>query len=148
MDKIMGIPVVYNSSLPAYPTRSQAEEQNMSLLRKCFAYAEPDTLVNLAALCPACHIEHNFLLDARYAMVANGRPVSVWEFNGDYECPSFTPSMGANMRGQDPSRPRCHSFVTDGKWHFEPDSTHELAGHTVPMVPVGQPTRPRGVIYD
>jgi hypothetical protein len=29
--------------------------------------------------------------------------------------------------------PRCHSFVTDGKIEFLNDSTHKLAGQTVPL---------------
>ena len=108
----------------------------MELLRKCYKYSEPDNLVSLKALCPACQVEHNFLLDARYAYTGSGVPASIWEFNGDYEKPTFTPSMGANMKGQFPGRPRCHSFLTDGQWHFMDDSSHGLAGQVVEMISV------------
>lgn len=33
-------------------------------------------------------------------------------------------------------KPRCHSFVTKGKIHFLIDSTHKLAGKTVPLQPI------------
>jgi hypothetical protein len=32
--------------------------------------------------------------------------------------------------------PRCHSFVTDGHIQFLGDSTHHLAGTTVPLPPL------------
>lgn len=32
--------------------------------------------------------------------------------------------------------PRCHSFVREGRWEFLSDSTHELAGQTVSVVPL------------
>lgn len=34
----------------------------------------------------------------------------------------------------DPTPWRCHSFIRDGRWEFLTDSTHHLAGQTVPMV--------------
>lgn len=35
----------------------------------------------------------------------------------------------------------CHSFLRDGQWEFLGDSTHALAGQTVPMVPLPEVTR-------
>jgi hypothetical protein len=66
--------------------------------------------------CPACGCGHKF--DER------------WTFNGDFEKPTFRASMltsGGQQNG------RCHSYVTDGNIEFLPDSTHELAGQTVPL---------------
>lgn len=65
-----------------------------------------------------------------------------WQFNGDFEKPTFSPSF---LTWNDPNpnaRPgkfrdgwRCHSFIKDGKIEFCGDCTHSLAGQTVPMVP-------------
>lgn len=30
----------------------------------------------------------------------------------------------------------CHSYVKAGRWEFLGDCTHDLAGQTVPMVPL------------
>lgn len=73
--------------------------------------------------CPGCEDHHMVRLDA-----ATG-----WTWNGDMERPTFTPSILVNGGSQDR---RCHSFVTDGAWQFLTDSTHPLAGQTVPMVPI------------
>ena len=54
-----------------------------------------------------------------------------WEFNGNYEKPTFRPSMllNSNMSGK-----RNHFFVTDGKIEYLADSEHDLAGTTIDMV--------------
>ena len=66
--------------------------------------------------CPGCKCHHVF--DIR------------WNFNGDYEKPTFTPSMLINN-----SRPesRCHSFVTEGKIQYLSDCFHEFAGQTLDL---------------
>lgn len=82
-----------------------------------------------------------------------------WKFNGNLECPTFTPSIlvrsgckteghkeGDNCwctynkecieLGKDPTTfkcVRCHSFITDGKIQFLNDCNHELAGKTVDL---------------
>lgn len=63
--------------------------------------------------CPACCCNH----------FADDR----WKFNGDYERPTFTPSLLIQYADQK----ICHSFVTDGKIQYLSDCTHELAGQTV-----------------
>ncbi|MCE5342558.1 MAG: hypothetical protein LLF96_03085 [Eubacteriales bacterium] len=52
-----------------------------------------------------------------------------WQFNGNYDKPTFRPSMllNANM----PGHKRSHFFVTDGKIQYLPDSEHVLAGQTI-----------------
>lgn len=82
-----------------------------------------------------------------------------WVFNGDYERPTFTPSVlvtsghyvGGFKEGdrcwctynaEHPGEPapytceRCHLFVEDGNIRFLNDCTHELAGKTVPLEPL------------
>lgn len=66
--------------------------------------------------CPACGCGH----------FADDR----WSFNGDYNNPTFSPSILVNYLPDSPG-PRCHSFVTDGKIHFLSDCSHELAGQTI-----------------
>ncbi len=71
-----------------------------------------------------------------------------WGFNGDYDRPTFTPSVlvrGTQPMTDDEHRrimagervePRpfvCHSFVRDGQIQFLGDCTHALAGQTVAL---------------
>lgn len=59
---------------------------------------------------------------------------SSWQWNGDLERPTFTPSiLTRGYHGQQVERV-CHSFLTDGVWHFLPDCTHDKAGQDVPVV--------------
>jgi len=90
--------------------------------------------------CPGCKQCHRF--DAR------------WTFNGNLEKPTFRASMlvrsghylgtvsgscWCTYNEDHPNDPSpftcnvCHSFVTDGMIQFLGDSTHELAGKTVPL---------------
>lgn len=55
-----------------------------------------------------------------------------WQFNGDFERPTITPSILVTWVGGD-DKMRCHSYVTDGQIQFLADSTHALAGKTVPL---------------
>lgn len=67
-----------------------------------------------------------------------------WAFNGDYEKPTFSPSMlvrgcltmrkvnGDVFTGED-KYGVCHSFVTDGKIQYLSDCTHEHAGKTIEL---------------
>jgi hypothetical protein len=100
--------------------------------------------------------------DNRYLFYCEGcemlhGPTDSWTFNGDFEKPTFSPSIlvkGTEMtekgtadyeawsaagypdRNGEPfeSVPTiCHSFVTDGKIQFLNDCTHELAGQTVAL---------------
>lgn len=90
----------------------------------------------LGFMCPGCHDLHQVRI----------RPASSpsWDFNGDYERPTFSPSI--LVRWSEPSdvpeefddtskdRPmRCHSFVRDGQIQFLNDCTHALAGKTVAL---------------
>jgi hypothetical protein len=81
---------------------------------------------------------------------------SGWKFDGNYEKPTFSPSVlmtsghyvSAHKPGDacwctynrdHPERPasfecaRCHSFVKAGQIQFLNDSTHALAGKTIPL---------------
>ena len=89
--------------------------------------------------CPACGCCH--------------APDGKWSFNGDYDKPTFSPSIlvrtghylpehkgdacWCSYNKEHPDDPVpfkcsvCHSFVTDGKIQYLADCTHELAGQTI-----------------
>lgn len=97
----------------------------------------------VAFWCPACREEHPLRVEG------DGPPK--WGFNGDYERPTFTPSVlvtglqsvndekgewtGEYICGADgkPLPLVCHSFIADGQIQFLGDCTHALAGQTVPL---------------
>lgn len=90
--------------------------------------------------CPACDELHRIGIDG-----------SSWTLEVDSSgMPTITPSIkvgGVQWATDAPfHKPKhhvaagqsivCHSFVRDGQWQFLGDSTHELAGQTVPCVPI------------
>lgn len=60
------------------------------------------------------------------------RGTPCWTWNGSVESPTLKPSILSRGGEHDV----CHSFVTDGKAHFLPDSTHEFSGQTVDLLDV------------
>ncbi|EZQ13778.1 DUF6527 family protein [Aquamicrobium defluvii] len=99
----------------------------------------------VAFMCPGCREMH------QVAVAGDTRPA--WDFNGDFDCPTFSPSI--LVRGHRVSRDEsgkwngewerdaegnpvpyvCHSFVRDGQIQFLGDCTHDLARQTVPLKP-------------
>lgn len=99
--------------------------------------------------CPGCNEAHE--------VQVGGGPGPRWGFNGDYDRPTFTPSIlvrsGHFVPGHKPgdgcwctfcaedeedgvpgfSCRQCHSFVRDGMIQFLGDCSHPLAGQTVPI---------------
>ncbi len=77
-----------------------------------------------------------------------------WTFNGNVDLPTFSPSVKiTGVRNVDDERGEwtgewvrdangkpvphcCHYFLTDGQLQFCGDSTHPLAGQTVPLPPL------------
>lgn len=76
--------------------------------------------------CPGCEGFH-------VIYVGHSNPNANWQFNGDFERPTFSPSLLVNKDFSHPGVPRCHSFIRDGRIQFLNDSTHELAGKTVDL---------------
>lgn len=92
--------------------------------------------------CPGC--------DGAHQVQVGAGPGPRWGFDGNYERPTFTPSVlvrGSRpitdderrriMDGEtiEPEPTVCHSFVRDGQVQFLGDCTHALAGRTVPLKP-------------
>ena len=98
----------------------------------------------LAFWCPGCKSSHHV------KVIDDGKP-PLWSFNGDYDKPTFSPSILVNgvktihdesgdwtgewaKDANGKTIPTvCHSFVTDGKIQFLSDCTHDLAGQTVQL---------------
>lgn len=102
----------------------------------------------LTFYCPGCKSFHQVNIDA-------GAGGPVWQFNGDFNRPTFSPSIlvtsghyvpghigpecWCTYNAEHPDKPapfsceRCHSFVRSGQIQFLDDCTHELAGKTVPL---------------
>lgn len=95
--------------------------------------------------CPGCNRGHP---------VWTSRIPSPWSFNGNLECPTFSPSFLMTWNEGEPPvtsdnfdewkrapwpqtqvAKRCHIVITDGMLHFCSDCTHEFAGKVVPMEP-------------
>lgn len=71
--------------------------------------------------CPGCKYDH-------WVATTGDRPR--WTFNGDFDKPTFSPSILVNQ--SHPSK-RCHSFVKEGKIQFLSDCWHDLKGQTVDL---------------
>jgi len=77
-------------------------------------------------LCPACLIQHSIW--TKHVEKPN------WKFNGNFEKPTFSPSVNIAWKDHENNvQRRCHFFVVDGNIQFQSDCTHDLKGKTVPL---------------
>jgi hypothetical protein len=67
--------------------------------------------------CPGCDTHHAYTIPN-------------WNFNGDVNKPTFTPSLLCNRHDE---KSRCHLYVTDGKIKYLSDCHHKLANQTIDM---------------
>lgn len=82
--------------------------------------------------CPGCGCYHGVWIRPNTNELG-----ASWDWNGDSERPTFTPSILARVHfNSDKPAKICHSFVIDGQIQFLNDCTHKLAGQTVPMLDV------------
>jgi len=73
--------------------------------------------------CQGC--EHHHGIPVRHSKYSN------WNWNGDLEKPTLTPSIFTNPGRDCPDLHACHMYLTDGKIQFLSDCSHSLAGQTV-----------------
>lgn len=61
-----------------------------------------------------------------------------WGWDGDLDAPTLSPSIltHGGTRGVDERPFVCHSFLRGGVFEFLGDSTHPLAGTSVPLPPL------------
>lgn len=88
---------------------------------------------HLLIWCPGCDELHGPRVPGDNGESEPGKPL--WSWNGDPENLTIDPSLLVYSGGRQGDE-RCHSFIRSGHWEFLSDSTHKLAGQTVPMVPV------------
>lgn len=81
---------------------------------------------SLMFFCPGCQYYHHFHIEK--GPLWDGQPI--WTWNGDMDKPTFSPSLGINMRMPEH---RCHLFLREGKIQFLADSHHSLAGQSVDL---------------
>ena len=121
----------------------------MSKLKRIDCYQPADQLYGYEFRCPGCGNRHILPVGP-----GNGGVYARWQFNGDLDRPTFTPSVLASgskitldadgewsgeweRDATGNTIPYvCHSFVTDGRIQFLGDCTHALAGQTVDMLEV------------
>lgn len=92
-----------------------------ALSSKLRSLAAP-TKTGIGFWCPGC--------DAFYAVYTFGTGGPIWQWDGNVDEPTISPSI---LVYDTPVAPRCHSFVRRGQIEFLADSTHALAGKTVPL---------------
>ena len=81
--------------------------------------------------CPGC--DHGHIYYTKSFQTKNG-PTATWDFNGDLENPTFTPSLLNTCDDHpDPKQRRCHLNVTAGMIQFHGDCAHDLAGRLVDL---------------
>lgn len=79
--------------------------------------------------CPGCE-------DLHQITTRRTDGAGVWTWDGNREQPTISPSILVNQGKAHPGKEICHSFVQNGQWQFLADSTHPLAGQTVPVIPL------------
>lgn len=99
----------------------------MAKIAKCYL-SDQKTLSGYLFYCPGCKY-HHLVWDQESIL---DRPFA-WEFNKDFEKPTFKPSLLINKDQQVKNAPQCHLFITDGMLQYQGDCTHELKGKTVEM---------------
>lgn len=78
--------------------------------------------------CPGCGCDHFINTNPAFG--------AVWQFNGNMEKPTVSPSLLVNPGKGNPTQPICHFFIKEGQLQYLNDCTHVLAGKTVDMEPV------------
>jgi hypothetical protein len=79
--------------------------------------------------CPGCDALHGIAI--RPDVQSNG---ASWTFTGTLDRPTYEPSQLFALKG--PPRKVCHTFIRNGLIEFLTDSTHAMAGRTVPLPPL------------
>lgn len=92
-------------------------------MAKKFYIADEDQ-TRLYFYCPGCECDHMIQI----AGAAHG---PVWDFNGNYECPTVSPSI----RTFNPTNNQtiCHFYINHGQIQYLNDCVHRLAGQSVDM---------------
>ena len=91
---------------------------------------------SLMFVCPGCVAGGPDGYDGLHMLPVNGPPEldrPSWDWDGNLEAPTLSPSILTNHIEDSSPRPRCHSFLRAGVFEFLTDSEHPLAGQHVPI---------------
>ena len=97
-------------------------------------HSQDGRLIGYLVECPACTAAGFGSAHLFSVKMGDGSPG--WSFNGDFDRPTFSPSMLARTRsnGRAPVEMFvCHSFVRNGQIEYLGDCTHEMAGKTIDL---------------
>jgi len=81
--------------------------------------------------CPGCRIEHEI-------------SSKIWEWNGDLDRPTFSPSILAEGYSRRGEIIHCHHYVKEGKIEFLNDCHHDLRGQTLDLEDIDGSVRIEG----
>lgn len=84
-----------------------------------------DEHIGWAFYCPGCKYMHHY---NTVRLTAEG---PCWQFDGNIESPTFTPSL---LVGPNTPKSRCHLYVKAGRIEYLSDCWHDLRGQTVDMI--------------
>lgn len=87
--------------------------------------SDDDQYHSLGFRCPGCKCFHYYRV--------KGKTGPVWQWNGDPEKPTFTPSL---LYHATEASPKCHIYLTNGIVSFLDDCGHELKGTQYTLPPV------------
>ena len=76
--------------------------------------------------CPGCKCNHYITTERP----KGGKPV--WEFNGDVDKPTFSPSIRVEWEHKN-KKFTCHFNITNGKIRFRSDCTHSLKNQYIDL---------------
>lgn len=99
---------------------------------KPYRRGSDDAIVGYTFMCPGCG--HRHALPVRGA--PGNDPHPSWDFNGDLQKPTFSPSVYVNPPSSKyyvKGAVSCHCWVRDGKIEYVGGTTHALAGKTVDL---------------
>lgn len=104
-------------------------------MNKLLPLEEKGQVVAYLLDCPGCGLSH-----APYARPHKSPNGASWEFNGDLEHPTFSPSVLVKVENPYTGKQLvCHFFINNGFQHFLSDCTHSLKNQTVEMEDVDCP---------
>lgn len=102
---------------------------------KLLPLEEKGQIIAYAFDCAGCGLTH-----APYARPNKSPNGASWEFNGDLEHPTFSPSVLVKVENPYTKRQLvCHFFIENGYIRFLNDCNHFLAGKIVEMDDVDSP---------
>lgn len=100
---------------------------------------------SLLFVCPGCVAGGPDGYEGIHMLLVNAPPGlnrASWDFDGNLEAPTLSPSILTNGTRDDRTRfrddgrprfPRCHSYLRAGIFEFLSDCEHPLAGQRIPM---------------